>query len=261
MKITVPEIISRKNKQKISVLTAYTHPIAKILDGEVDMILVGDSLGMVLYGMDSTLTVTLDMMIEHGKAVTRAAKKSLVVVDMPFGSYQENPAQAFRNAARIISETNCQAVKLEGGVEMAETIRFLVDRGIPVVGHIGLEPQSFNVYGGYRIQGKDKNSEDSLIQDAKALEKAGCFAIVLEGIKKTAADKITKAIKIPTIGIGASVQCDGQVLVTDDMLGLFEQSPKFVKHYADIKKIILKAVKSYTTEVSSKKFPGEENCY
>ncbi len=261
MKITVPEITALKAKRKITVLTTYTYPVAKLLDGEVDILLVGDSLGMVLYGMDSTLTVSLDMMIQHGKAVARASRESLVVVDMPFGSYQENPAQAFRNAARIISESGASAVKIEGGTEMAETASFLVERGIPVMGHIGLEPQSFNAYGGFRVQGKDDAATAKLVADAKALEAAGCFAIVLEGVKRTAADKITKAVKIPVIGIGASPKCDGQVLVSDDMLGLTGSKIKFVKQYADLASTIKKAAKKYADEVKSGKFPSDEHLY
>jgi 3-methyl-2-oxobutanoate hydroxymethyltransferase len=261
MKITIPEIIARKNKQKLSVLTAYTFQIAQIMDGEVDMILVGDSLWMVMYGMDSTVGVSLEMMIAHGNAVTKAAKKSFVVVDMPYGTYEKSPEQAYQNASRIIAETACDAVKLEGGVAMAATIKFLVDNKIPVMAHIGLLPQSVNLYGGYKIQGKDEASENQLIEDAKAVEAAGAFAAVIEGVKKAAADKITKAVNIPTIGIGASVECDGQVLVIDDMLGLTIKPPKFVKQYANLKEDIRSAVKAYVADVKDKKFPSEENCY
>ena len=264
-KITVPDIIARKARENgvpLVVLTAYTTPMARILDEFVDILLVGDSLGMVLYGFDSTLPVTLDMMIAHGAAVMRGAKKTLVVVDLPFGSYQKSPAQAFKNAARVIAETGCTAVKLEGGAEMAETVKFLAARGIPVIGHIGLTPQSVHTLGGYKTQGKSKKQAEILLADAKAIEAAGAFARVLEGVTAEVAENITKTIKIPTIGIGASSACDGQVLVTEDMLGVTQgYIPKFVKKYANLAKYVENAVKQYADEVKTRKFPSAEFCY
>ncbi len=259
---TITDIISRKNAEPLVVLTAYSAPQARILDKFVDILLVGDSLGMVLYGMDSTLSVTMDMMIAHGAAVVRSSSQALVVVDLPFGSYQESPAQAFKNAARIMAETGCAAVKLEGGSEMAETVRFLTSRGVPVMGHIGLTPQSVHALGGYRTQGKDELAATALLEDAKALETAGAFAIVLEGVTQEVAKTITSAIKIPTIGIGASAACDGQVLVTEDMVGLGGgYIPRFVKQYANIAADIEKAVEQYASEVKNRSFPSDEYCY
>ncbi len=262
MRKTIKEISKLKaNNEKISVLTCYTANYAKILDNYCDILLVGDSLGMVLYGYPSTLQVSLDMMINHGKAVVNSSKNSLVVVDMPFATYQESKEQAFRNAAKILQETNCGAVKLEGGSEMVETIKFLTERGIPVMAHIGLKPQHFNQYGGYNIQGKDKNSENSIIADIEKINNSGAFSVVIEGVKKSLADKICKISKIPVIGIGASENCDGQVLVTEDMLGFFDETPKFVKKYSNIKEVISNAVKKYSSEVKSQKFPTKENLY
>ena len=261
MRKTIPEIIQRKKGEKIVVLTAYTFPVAKIIDEFADIILVGDSLGMVLYGMNSTLAVTVEMMSLHGAAVTKASSNALVVVDMPFGSYQESAAQAFRNAAKIMAETGAGAVKLEGGTEIAETVKLLTSAGIPVMGHIGMQPQSFNSYGGFKVQGKDKASQTKIMADGLALEKAGAFAVVIEGVKKETADVITKKLKIPTIGIGASANCDGQVLVTEDMVGLTEKAPKFVKKYADIATTIKKAAKGFASDVRTKNFPTAENLY
>jgi 3-methyl-2-oxobutanoate hydroxymethyltransferase len=259
---TTHDIISLKEKTPIVVLTAYTTPHAQILDEYVDILLVGDSLGMVLYGLPSTLSVSLDMMIAHGAAVVRGSRKALVVVDLPFGSYQESPAQAFANSAQILSETGCTAIKLEGGAEMAETVRFLTSRGVPVMGHIGLTPQSVNTLGGYRTQGKTEAEAKILLADAKEIEAAGAFAIVLEGVTPEVAKAITKTIKIPTIGIGASPDCDGQVLVTEDMLGLSKNYiPKFVKPYAQLASNIETAVKKYADEVKNRTFPSAEFCY
>lgn len=236
-------------------LTAYTYPIAEILDEHVDILLVGDSLGMVLYGMESTLPVTIDMMIQHGKAVVNGSQNALVVVDMPFASYQKNKEVAFENCARVLSETGCSAVKVEGGTEMSETIEFLTKRGIPVMAHIGLLPQSVNSQGGYRTHGKTDSEYKSILEDAKSVEKAGAFSVVLEGVVADLAHEITDKIKIPTIGIGASPACDGQVLVTDDMIGLLESPPKFVKCYADIRSEIENAVQNFSSDVRNKKFP------
>jgi 3-methyl-2-oxobutanoate hydroxymethyltransferase len=261
-KLTILDIIARKKGVPLVVLTAYTMPQAKILDGYVDILLVGDSLGMVLYGLDSTLAVTLEMMIAHGAAVVRGAKRALVVVDLPFASYQESPAQAFKNAARVLAETGCSAVKLEGGAEMAETVRFLVARGIPVIGHIGLTPQSVHTLGGYSTQGKNEAGAAILLADAKEIAAAGAFALVLEGVTAEVAENITKIIAIPTIGIGASPACDGQVLVTDDMLGLSGgYIPRFVKKYASLACDVENAVKQYAVEVQARTFPSAEFCY
>jgi 3-methyl-2-oxobutanoate hydroxymethyltransferase len=243
-KITVPQIKSRKG-DKISVLTAYSYNTAKILDEIVDIVLVGDSLGMVLYGMKSTLEVTLPIMINHGKAVAKACNRALVVVDMPFGSYQSSPSKAFNSAAKILAQTGAGAVKLEGGVEMVETIKFLVERGIPVMAHIGLQPQQVNIYGGYKKQGITKQDQEKILKDAKAVEKGGAFSVVLECVDENLAEKITKALKIPTIGIGASKKCDGQVLVTDDLVGLTEFTPPFVKKLTDLSAEIKKAAKIF----------------
>ena len=243
-------------------LTCYTASQARFLDPHVDVLLVGDSLGMVLYGYPSTLPVTLDMMIQHGAAVVRGSKTALIVVDMPFGSYQESPAQAFRNAARVLAETGCAAVKLEGGAEMAETVHFLAQRGVPVCGHIGLTPQSVNSFGGFRTQGKEEAEATRILADAKAVSEAGAFAIVVEGVLEPLARRITETIPTPTIGIGASVACDGQVLVAEDALGLFADfTPRFVKRYANLGEKMSSAVAAYAEEVRTRKFPGPEHCF
>ena len=241
-------------------LTAYTAPMARLLDPHCDLLLVGDSLGMVLYGLDSTLPVTLEMMIAHGAAVVRGSRHACVVVDMPFGSYQESPQQAFRNAARIVAATGCAAVKLEGGVEMAETIRFLVARGVPVCGHVGLMPQAVNA-SGYRVQGRDPAGAENVTADAAAVAAAGAFAMVIEGTTRPLAAAITRAVPVPTIGIGAAPECDGQVLVSDDMLGLFTTfTPRFVKRYADLGAAVTQAARDYAAEVRARTFPGPEHC-
>lgn len=251
-----------KGREPLVVLTAYTVSNARLLDEYVDILLVGDSLGMVVYGMESTLGVTVPMMIGHGKAVVRGSKKAMVVIDLPFGSYQSSPAQAFETAALIIAQTGCGAVKLEGGAEMAQTVKFLVERGIPVMGHIGLKPQSVNAMGGYRTQGKNEEAAASLLADAKAIEQAGAFSLVIEGVVEAVAKDITAKLSIPTIGIGASPACDGQVLVIDDMLGAGgEYIPSFVKRYADVAGITKQAVSEYAREVRERKFPSAEYCY
>ncbi|MCW5698854.1 MAG: 3-methyl-2-oxobutanoate hydroxymethyltransferase [Rhodospirillales bacterium] len=261
-KVTVPQIRESKGGEPIICLTAYTSLTAVLLDEHVDLLLVGDSLGMVLYGMDSTLGVSLDMMIGHGKAVMRGARKSCVIVDMPFGSYQESPESAFRNAARVMKEVGCAGVKLEGGVEMAETIRFLVQRGIPVLGHIGLLPQSVNTAGGFRSLGRKDKEAAGIIEDAKAVEEAGAFATVIEGTVEPLAREITEMLSIPTIGIGASPACDGQILVTEDLVGLFSGfKPKFVKRYAELGAAIEKAVEEYAGDVRARRFPTLEQCF
>ena len=260
-RVTAPDIKARKAGSPIVSLTSYHAHTAAIVDRYADFILVGDSLGMVMHGMDSTLPVPLDLMIMHGKAVVRGTKQALIVVDMPFGTYEESPQIAFRNAAKIIKETNCGAVKLEGGARMAETIGFLVERGIPVMAHIGLTPQSTNILGGFKTQGRDEDSWPQHIEDAKAVAHAGAFALVLEGMVEPLAAKITKSIDIPTIGIGASADCDGQILVLEDMLGLNPNPPKFVKSYGNLLQDIETAVGNYAEDVRTRAFPTPEQTY
>src|ERR1700761_4494183 len=260
-RVTVPEIRAHKNQKPVVVLTCYHAHTARLLDNHVDVMLVGDSLGMVMHGLENTLGVTLDMMITHGKAVMRGSNRALIVVDMPFGSYEESPAIAFRNAARIIQETGATAVKLEGGTRMAETIHYLTQRGIPVMSHIGLTPQMVHVKGGFRTTGRDESEWPALLADAKAVSDAGAFAVVLEGMAEPLAARITQEIAIPTIGIGASAECDGQILVMEDMLGLNPNPPKFVRQYAHLGPAIEAAVKDYASDVRERRFPGAENVY
>jgi 3-methyl-2-oxobutanoate hydroxymethyltransferase len=243
-------------------LTAYTAPIAQLLDPHVDFLLVGDSVGMVVYGFDSTLPVTVEMMIAHGAAVTRASSQAMIVVDLPFGSYQESREQAFRTASRIMAETGCAAVKLEGGVEMADTVRFLAERGVPVMGHVGLMPQSVNTAGGFRVQGRDQRQAERVSDDAAAIAEAGAFSIVVEGTVEPVARAITESVAVPTIGIGASPMCDGQILVIDDVLGLFAQfKPRFVRRYAELAPLVAKAAEEYAADVRARRFPGPEHCF
>lgn len=259
--LNAADIRAMKGQTPIVSLTAYTTPMARLMDEHCDFVLVGDSVGMVLHGLPSTLGVTMDMMLMHGAAVARGLSHAMMVIDMPFGSYEESPAQAFRNAARLMAETGAAAVKLEGGVEMAETIRVLVKRGIPVMAHIGLTPQSINTLGGYRVQGRDEAAKP-LIADARAVADAGAFAVVLEKVPATLADQVTEIVDIPTIGIGASVGCDGQVLVVDDMLGFFTAfKPKFVKRYADLGTQAEAAIAEYATEVRARRFPEPEHTF
>ena len=260
-RFTVPEIRARKNAKPLVCLTCYHAHTARLLDQHVDIMLVGDSVGMVMHGMESTLGVTLEIMILHGRAVMRGSQRALVVVDMPFGTYEESPQIAFRNAARIIQETGCSAVKLEGGVRMAETIRFLSLRGIPVMAHIGLTPQMIQVLGGFKTQGRTAAEWPAIEADSQAVADAGAFAVVLEGMAEPLAAKITRSIGIPTIGIGASVECDGQILVLEDMLGLNPQTPKFVRQYANMGTDIETAVRGYAADVRARRFPGDENVY
>ena len=260
-RISVPEIMAHKNAKPVVCLTCYHAHTAKLLDPYVDLMLVGDSLGMVIHGMENTLGVTLDMMILHGQAVMRGSKRALVVVDMPFGSYEESPAVAFRNAARVIQETGCQAVKLEGGARMAETVHYLTQRGIPTMGHIGLTPQRIQIFGGFKTQGRTTAEWPAIEADAKAIAEAGAFSVVLEGMAEPLAAKITQEIAIPTIGIGASPQCDGQILVMEDMLGLNPNPPKFVRQYGSMGADIEAAVKAYAADVRARTFPGKENVY
>jgi 3-methyl-2-oxobutanoate hydroxymethyltransferase len=261
-RLTIRDIRARKGAEPLVVLTAYTTPMARLLDPHVDVLLVGDSLGMVLYGMDTTLPVTVDMMINHGKAVMRGSTGACVVVDMPFASYQESREQAFRNASRILIETGCTAVKLEGGAEMADTIHFLTTRGVPVMAHIGLMPQSVNTAGGFRAQGRNQDEAAAIRADARAVAEAGAFCVVVEGTVEPVARALTAEIAIPTIGIGASSACDGQVLVTEDVLGLFNDfTPKFVKRYADLSPTISEAAARYAADVRARTFPGREHCF
>lgn len=261
-RVTTRELRERKGGVPIVALTAYTTPIAKLLDPHCDLLLVGDSLGMVIYGMASTLGVTLETMIAHGAAVMRGAARACVIVDLPFGAYQESPPAAFRSAARVMAETGCMGVKLEGGAEMAETVSFLVQRGIPVLGHVGLKPQSVHSHGGFRAQGRERRDAERILADARAIAEAGAFAIVLEGTVEPVARAVTQGIAVPVIGIGASPACDGQILVTDDLLGLFSDfTPKFVKRYAALGETVAEAAGAYAADVRARRFPGPEHCF
>lgn len=264
-RLTVPAIRTRKTDgvtaDPLVMLTAYTVRMAQILDPHCDMLLVGDSLGQVIYGLPSTVPVTLDMMCAHGAAVVRGSYHSVVIIDMPFGSYEASPEQAFMSASRLLKETGAAAVKLEGGEAMAETIAFLSKRGIPVCGHIGLTPQAVNILGGYGARGRSEAEAAKLLADARAIDSAGAFICVVEGVVEPLAVEITKVMSCPTIGIGASPKCDGQVLVTEDMLGLFERTPRFVKRYADLAGFVEAAVTAYATEVRDRHFPSAEQTY
>lgn len=261
-KWSVTRIAGQKGGDPLVCLTAYTTPMARLLDPHAELLLVGDSLGMVVYGLPSTLGVRLEWMIAHGEAVARGTQRACVVVDMPFGTYQEGPEQAFRNAARVMGETGCDAVKLEGGVAMAPTIRFLVDRGVPVLGHVGLQPQSVQAYGSYRARGRGDAEARRIRDDAVAVAEAGAFGVVVEGVLEPLAVELTAAIAIPTIGIGASAACDGQILVSEDMLGLFtEFTPRFVRKYADLAGTIDHAVGRYAADVKARSFPGREETF
>lgn len=260
-RLMAPDITAMKGVKPVIALTSYHAHTAAIADKYCDFLLVGDSLGMVMHGFETTVPVTLDMMIVHGRAVVRGAKRALVAVDMPFGSYEESPSVAFRNASRVMKETDCGAVKLEGGRRMAETTRYLVDRGIPVMGHIGLTPQSINVIGGFKSQGRTRDEWAAIEEDARALADAGAFAVVLEAMSAPLAARITEAIPIPTIGIGASVNCDGQILVMEDMLGLSPRVPKFVKKFGAVAHAIEDAIRSYAEAVGERQFPAAEHTY
>lgn len=260
-RIAAPDIASRKGKTPIVCLTAYTAPMAEILDDHCDVLLVGDSVGMVVHGLPNTVGVTLDMMILHGQAVMRGSKKAMVVVDMPFGSYEGGPETAYANAVRVMKETGAQAVKVESGPAVAETIAYLTARGIPVMGHVGLRPQSVLVSGGFKAKGRSNAEHEEVIAEATAAAQAGAFAVVVEGVAEALARNITGLIDVPTIGIGASAGCDGQILVTDDMLGLFEWTPKFVRRYADLKGEIGRAVAAYAEDVRQRRFPGPAEIY
>ena len=260
-RVTAPEIRSRKNGDPIVMLTSYHAHTASLVDRFCDVILVGDSLGNVMHGFETTVPVTLDMMILQGRAVMRGSKHALVVVDMPFGSYEASKEQAFHAAARIMKETHCGAVKLEGGQRMAETIAFLTQRGIPVMGHIGLTPQAINTLGAFRAQGRDEANWAPIEEDATAVAEAGAFSMVIEAVAEPLAKRITDSVDVPTIGIGASAACDGQVLVLEDMLGLSPWTPKFVKRYANLGPAIHAAVEAYAADVRSRAFPGPEHVY
>ena len=264
-RLTVPAIRKRKidgvTAEPIVMLTAYTARQAQLLDAHCDILLVGDSLGQVIYGLDSSVPVTLEMMIAHGAAVVRGSYHSVVVVDMPFGTYETSPQAAFASASRVLKETGCAAIKLEGGEAMAETVSFLVKRGIPVMGHVGLTPQAVNVLGGYNARGRSDAEASKIVADAKALDDAGAFAIVVEGVVEPIGIAATHAVGCLTIGIGASAQCDGQVLVTEDMLGMFDRVPRFVKRYEAIAETIGRAAETYAAEVRARTFPGVEQTY
>jgi 3-methyl-2-oxobutanoate hydroxymethyltransferase len=257
-RLTVPKLKAMKGGDPIVMLTAYTARWAQLLDPHCDILLVGDSLGQVIYGLPSTVPVTLEMMCAHGAAVVRGSWHSVVAVDMPFGAYEASPQQAFASASRILKETGAAAVKLEGGEAMAETVAFLVQRGIPVIGHVGLTPQAVNALGGYGTRGRGEAEARKIVADARAIDEAGCFLLVLEGVMEEVAAEITGLVSCPTIGIGASPSCDGQVLVTEDMLGLFERTARFVKRYDDFAGRIEAAAATYAGEVRSRAFPGED---
>jgi len=264
-RLTVPALRKRKKdgatQQPLVVLTAYTARQAQLLDAHCDLLLVGDSLGQVVYGLPSTVPVTLEMMANHAAAVVRGSYHAVVAVDMPFGSYEASPAQAFESAAYLMKASGAAAVKLEGGAVMAETVRFLVERGIPVVGHVGLTPQAVNVLGGYGARGKSDAEADKIVADARALDEAGAFAIVVEGVLEPIAEAVTATVACPTIGIGASAKCDGQVLVTEDMLGMFERVPRFVKRYENLAETIAAAARQFAAEVRDRTFPGPDQTY
>ncbi|AXE63370.1 3-methyl-2-oxobutanoate hydroxymethyltransferase [Hyphomonas sp. CACIAM 19H1] len=258
---TVKDIAAAKGATPLVMLTAYDAPTAAILDPHCDILLVGDSLGMVVHGLPSTVGVTMEMMILHGQAVMRGSQSAMVVVDMPFGSYETNADQAFLNAVRIMKETGCQAIKIESGAYAAGQIAHLVERGIPVMGHIGLRPQAINVDGGFRAKGRTDGERDRVIAEARAAADAGAFCIVIEGVAEDLAAEISAEVSCPTIGIGASAACDGQVLVTQDMLGLFDWTPKFVRRYADLRAAIDAAAAEYAADVRARRFPGTAETY
>jgi 3-methyl-2-oxobutanoate hydroxymethyltransferase len=260
-RLAAPDIAARKGGVPIVCLTAYTAPMAELLDAHCDLLLVGDSLGMVVHGLPNTVGVTMEMMILHGQAVMRTSKQAMVVVDMPFGSYEGAPETAYANAVRIMKETGAQAVKVESGETVVDTIAYLVKRGIPVMGHVGLRPQAVLTDGGFKAKGKGADERARILAEAKATAEAGAFALVVEGVAEGLAREITEAVVVPTIGIGASAGCDGQILVTDDMLGLFDWTPKFVRRYGDLRGEISQAVAAYAADVRARKFPGPAEIY
>lgn len=260
-RITVPDIAGRKGGEPIVCLTAYDAPMAALLDPHCDVLLVGDSLGMAVHGLPNTVGVTLEMMILHGQAVMRGAKRAMVVVDMPFGSYEGGKEVAYANCVRVMKETGAQAVKLETSIEMAEIVAFLVKRGIPVMGHVGLRPQAILAEGGFKAKGRTESERDRVLAEAKAVAEAGAFCIVIEGVAESLAREITETIDAPTIGIGASAACDGQVLVINDMLGMFDWTPKFVRKYADLRTEIDRAAAAFASDVKTRRFPAEVETY
>ncbi|HET6537473.1 MAG TPA: 3-methyl-2-oxobutanoate hydroxymethyltransferase [Sphingopyxis sp.] len=260
-RLTVPRIRQRKGGEPLVMLTAYTVRMAQLLDPHCDMLLVGDSLAQVIYGLPHTVAVTMEMMALHGAAVVRGSYNAAVIVDMPFGSYEASPEQAFNNASRLLKETGAAAVKLEGGRVIAPTIEFLTHRGIPVMGHVGLTPQAVNILGGYGVRGKSEEEARAIVEDAIAVSEAGAFSVVIEGVLESIAIEITQKIKCPTIGIGASAQCDGQVLVADDMLGMFDRVPKFVKRFGDMADHVSGAVRTYADQVRDRSFPTQDQIY
>lgn len=260
-RITVPDIAGRKGGEPIVCLTAYDAPMAALLDPHCDVLLVGDSLGMAVHGLPNTVGVTLEMMILHGQAVMRGAKRAMVVVDMPFGSYEGGKEVAYANCVRVMKETGAQAVKLETSIEMAEIVAFLVKRGIPVMGHVGLRPQAILAEGGFKAKGRTESERDRVLAEAKAVADAGAFCIVIEGVAESLAREITETIDAPTIGIGASAACDGQVLVVNDMLGMFDWTPKFVRKYADLRTEIDRAAAAFASDVKTRRFPAEVETY
>ena len=260
-RISVPDIAGRKGGEPIVCLTAYDAPMAAMLDPHCDVLLVGDSLGMAVHGLPNTVGVTLEMMILHGQAVMRGARRALVVVDMPFGSYEGGKEVAYANCVRVMKETGAQAVKLETSIEMAEIVAFLVKRGIPVMGHVGLRPQAILAEGGFKAKGRTDSERDRVLAEARAVAEAGAFCIVIEGVAESLAREITESLEVPTIGIGASAACDGQILVVNDMLGLFDWTPKFVRRYADLRGVIDQAVATYADDVRARRFPAEVETY
>lgn len=260
-RLAAPDIQARKGKEPLVCLTAYDAPTAALLDEHCDLLLVGDSVGMVVHGLPNTVGVTLEMMILHGQAVMRGAKRAMVVVDMPFGSYEGGKEIAYQNCARVMKETGAQGVKLESGPTVPQTIAYLVERGIPVMGHVGLRPQAVLTEGGFKAKGKTGDERLRVMAEAEATADAGAFAVVIEGVAEGLAGEITRAIAVPTVGIGASAECDGQILVTPDMLGLFDWTPKFVRRYGDLRGQILEGVASYAEDVRSRRFPAEVETY
>ena len=260
-RLTIPAIRARKNGTPLVMLTAYTVRMAQLLDPHCDLLLVGDSLGQVVYGLPSTVPVTLEMMAAHGAAVVRGSYHAAVAIDLPFGSYEGSPERAFGSAAFLLKQTGAAAVKMEGGEAMAPTVRFLTERGVPVMGHVGLTPQAVNVLGGYGARGRSEAEAARIVADARAVADAGCFALVIEGVVEPIAVAITQAVACPTIGIGASAACDGQVLVAEDMLGLFERTPRFVKRFADMAGMIGEAAAAYAADVRERRFPTDDQVY
>lgn len=260
-RVSASDITARKGKAPVVCLTAYSAPMAEVLDPHCDLLLVGDSVGMVVHGLPTTVGVTLDMMILHGQAVMRGARRAMVVIDMPFGSYEADPHEAYVNAARVLKETGAQAIKLESGPTVPETIAYLTRRGVPVMGHVGLRPQSVLVDGGFRAKGRTNAERAAVLDEAKATAEAGAFSIVVEGVAESLAADVTAAVEVPTIGIGASARCDGQILVVDDMLGLFDWTPKFVRRYADLRGEIGRAAAAYAKDVRSRSFPAAAETY